>query len=401
MSNHSKNGRAAREPISCYNRIALLVLTLLLISQSTLAQEQDQSVEEMLSGVLEELNAKQDWMGQADKRIQDLQNALRNSDQKVAAAASRIAEIQGSITSLEDRLGDQENRSQEITTKITSLSTSITWHINVAYRLQRKHWLRSFLEQENAERNDRHLRYHRYFVDSKNTSIKEFEQLLGEMREVSDSILSDRNRLKEQQEQWTSEKAVYDQESETRKAQITELNKEIESAQRDVEKLLEDRGRLESLLAEIERIRSASAVQSEPDGEISESTSRAWPIEGEILVGFGDPRADGRLKWQGVHIAAATGTDIVAVAPGKVIFADWLMGFGMMLILDHGDKVLTVYGYCDTLLARTGDYVEAGETIAKVGQSGGQTTPGLYFEVRTDGVSTDPIEWLGESNSPE
>ncbi len=401
MSNQPKIERAVRAQPSYYKLFLILVVAFSLVASSTLAQEQDLSVEELLSGVLEELNAKQNWIGQADKRIQDLLAALRTSDQKVASAASRIAEIQASITRLEQSLDDQEKRSQEITNKISSLSSSIALHIRVAHRLQRKHWLRSFLEQENAERNDRHVRYHRYFANSKSKSIEEFEELLGEMRRVSESILNDRNSLAEQKDEWTNEKATYDQESKARKEQISELNSEIATTQRDVDKLLEDRGRLESLLAEIERIGIDSTSQSGSEGSVTEESSKSWPIEGEILVEFGDPRADGRLKWQGVHIAAATGTDVVAVAPGKVVFADWLMGFGMMLILDHGDEVLTVYGYCDTLLARTGDFVEAGEIIATVGQSGGQTTPGLYFEVRSNGSSTDPIKWLGKSNSTD
>lgn len=401
MSNLPKSATDTKVRFSWKNSGVPLVFTITLFSQPMLAQEQDETVEDKLSGVLEELNAKQTWLGQADRRIQDLLNSLRISDQKVATAASRISEIQDSISNLEDRLDDQENRSNEITKEISTLTKSVTWHINVAYRLQRKHWLRSFLEQKNAQRNDRIVRYHRNFVNSKNKSIEEYEVLLAEMREVSASIAHDRNLLKAQQEQWTSQKAVYDQESESRKAQISELNTEIANAQSDVDKLLEDRGRLEALLAEIERIDNSSVSQTETDRPLVDNTHKPWPVEGEILVGFGDPRADGRLKWQGVHIAAASGTDIVAVAPGRVVFADWLMGFGMMLILDHGEEVLTVYGYCDSLLARIGDHVEAGEVIATVGQSGGQTTPGLYFEVRANETSTDPIEWLGESTSTD
>ena len=399
MASLHKSARTDRVLFSSQIFLFPLIFAFTLISQPTPSQERDESVEELLSGVLEELNAKQDWIGEADRRIQELLNSLRTSDQKVASAASRISEIQASISDLEERLIVQESRSNEIQKEVSTLTDSVAWHVNVAYRLQRKHWLRSFLEQKNAQRNDRFVRYHRNFVNSKSKSIEEFELLLGEMQEVSASIADDHKLLKDQQEQWTSQKSVYDRESETRKVQIAELNTEIAEAQRDVDKLLEDRSRLEALLVEIERIDSSSTGQSELEGLSIDSTDKPWPVEGEILVGFGDPRADGRLKWQGVHIAAASGTDIVAVAPGRVVFADWLMGFGMMLILDHGDDVLTVYGYCDTLLARTGDHVEAGETIATVGQSGGQTTPGLYFEVRANESSTDPIEWLGESTS--
>lgn len=404
MSNQQKHEIVALDRACCIKSLGLSFVAACLIAFPASSQERDSSdssIERMLSSVLEELNAKQDWIGQADQKIHDLLSALQISDQNVAAAATHIAEIQNSITNLEERLDDQENQVSEVKRKISDLESSITWHVNVAYRLQRKHWLRTFLEQENAQRNDRYVRYHQYFVNSKNKSITDFEQLLGEMREISSSILKDQDLLKDQQNQWTIQKAVYDQQSKVRRTQISELNVEVEQTQQDVAKLLEDRERLESLLVEIERQSVSASNQFERVETGTEPVSGSLPVKGEILIGFGDPRADGRLKWQGVHIAAESGTDIVAVAPGRVVFADWLLGFGMMLILDHGDEVFTVYGYCDTLLVRLGRHVEAGEVVATVGQSGGQMTPGLYFEVRAKGVSTDPIKWLSESISSD
>ena len=377
------------------HRLVLFALVFLgYFHQLAIAQEPD--VQERLSSVLEELNEKQDWLGQADQEIRDLQEIVRVADKNVADAALHIAELQESISHLESRIHLQQEHADTARNELTSLTTSVKWHFNLAYRLQRRHWLRVFFEQEDDQKNDRYIRYHQYFVNSKTESIDKFTTLLKELQETLTSLRQDRNLLDEQQKEWTSQRTHYNQESETRRIQIAHLNEEIEDTQRVVAKLAEDRQRLESLLQEIETEADSPVEPTDEAMPSNVETKIAWPTQGDLLISFGDSRADGRLKWQGIHIASDTGSKVLAAAPGKVVFADWLRGFGMMVIIDHGNELLTVYGYCDTLLARVGDNVEAGEDVATVGQSGGQTIPGLYFEVRSKGKSVDPVEWLEE-----
>lgn len=374
-------------------QLAPLAILLILVPQPAV-QSQDKNVQDRLAEVLEELNSKQDWIGQADRRVRDLQESVRVSDREVADAGLRIAELQENISKLERRIEDQETQAIEFRDKLASLTSSVKWHINLAYRLQRKHWLRAFFEQESVEKNDRYIRYHRYFANSKTDSIQDFSKLLNELQAVIVGLRNDHETLGAQEAQWANQRAHYNEQSESRRVQIAKLNSEITDAQQELDKLLEDRQRLESLLAEIELASESPLNDSDEQFASIGSSKLPWPTQGRVLVDFGDSRADGRLKWQGVHISSETGSDVVAVVPGKVVFADWLRGFGMMIVVDHGNELMSVYGYCDTLLASFGDNVEAGETIATVGQSGGQTVPGLYFEVRSKGKSIDPIDWL-------
>ena len=119
-----------------------------------------------------------------------------------------------------------------------------------------------------------------------------------------------------------------------------------------------------------------------------------WPVDGRLVRRFGQSRAGGRLRWQGVAFEAPEGSKVQAVAPGVVVFADWLRGFGMLAIIDHGDGWMSLYGSVDAIYKRRGDPVERGEAIATVGQSGGEMDVGLYFEMRYDGEPKDPLTWL-------
>ncbi|THG71716.1 peptidase M23, partial [Pseudomonas sp. A-1] len=130
------------------------------------------------------------------------------------------------------------------------------------------------------------------------------------------------------------------------------------------------------------------------DGPFAQARGRLpWPVDGQLLARFGAPRGDARLKWDGVLIGAAAGTRVRAIHDGRVVFADWLRGAGLLVIVDHGGGYLSLYGHNQTLLKAAGDLVKAGEAIATVGTSGGQDTPALYFAIRQQGQPSDPLRW--------
>ncbi|MGH8331554.1 MAG: murein hydrolase activator EnvC family protein, partial [Pseudomonas sp.] len=119
-----------------------------------------------------------------------------------------------------------------------------------------------------------------------------------------------------------------------------------------------------------------------------------WPVDGRLLARFGESRGDdARTKWDGVMISASAGSQVHAVHGGRVVFADWLRGAGLLVILDHGNGFLSLYGHNQTLLKSAGDVVKAGESISTVGNSGGQDTPALYFAIRQQGHPSDPAQW--------
>ena len=119
-----------------------------------------------------------------------------------------------------------------------------------------------------------------------------------------------------------------------------------------------------------------------------------WPVQGKLTYRFGEPRAGGRLSWEGIYVTAPSGSAVTAVGRGQVVFSDWLRGFGLLTIIDHGNNQMSLYGFCDSLIRRNGDWVESGEIVASAGQSGGQDLTGLYFEIRIKGQPTNPLAWL-------
>ncbi|QXB30556.1 murein hydrolase activator EnvC [Aeromonas sp. FDAARGOS 1405] len=123
--------------------------------------------------------------------------------------------------------------------------------------------------------------------------------------------------------------------------------------------------------------------------------SLRWPVQGPILIAYGSPRT-AQLKWKGTLIGASEGTQVKAVAPGQVVYADWLDGFGMLLVIDHGKGYMSLYGHNQSLLRQVGQNVEQGEPVALVGDSGGQDRPGLYFEIRYQGEAINPTKWLAK-----
>lgn len=138
-----------------------------------------------------------------------------------------------------------------------------------------------------------------------------------------------------------------------------------------------------------------SAKASNGYGGLSTNGSLRWPVQGPILIAYGSPRT-AELKWKGTLIGASEGTQVKAVAPGQVVYADWLDGFGMLLVIDHGKGYMSLYGHNQSLLRQVGQSVEQGEPVALVGDSGGQERPGLYFEIRYQGEAINPSKWLAK-----
>jgi len=120
------------------------------------------------------------------------------------------------------------------------------------------------------------------------------------------------------------------------------------------------------------------------------------PLNGKIRHRFGDSRAGTNLNWRGIDLSGTIGADVTAVFRGKVIFSDWLRGFGLIAIVDHGDGYMTLYGHADALTKEAGDWVESGETLARAGNSGGGYEPGIYFELRHQGAVQNPQQWLAQ-----
>jgi len=151
---------------------------------------------------------------------------------------------------------------------------------------------------------------------------------------------------------------------------------------------------LQELLKEIRNIMPSTLTETDKRETFGKQRGRLkWPVRGKVKRLFGKSRQAANLKWNGVLIQSAEGKDVKAISHGRVAYADWLRGYGMLVIIDHGDGYMTLYGYNQALYKETGDWVEEGEVIATVGRSGGQLKSGFYFEVRVKGQPSNPVKW--------
>jgi len=180
---------------------------------------------------------------------------------------------------------------------------------------------------------------------------------------------------------------------EERQTLIRSLKKKIASEGHEVERLAADEEDLTRLIAELTSILSDYPISSE--APFSEHKGRlTWPVAGTLIHDFGQPRVGGGIKWNGVVLAAPRGREVRAVYHGRVAFADWLAGMGLLVIVDHGEGYMSLYGYNETILKNAGDWVAPGDLIATVGDSGGQQRSSVYFELRRGTRPVDPRQWV-------
>jgi septal ring factor EnvC (AmiA/AmiB activator) len=178
-----------------------------------------------------------------------------------------------------------------------------------------------------------------------------------------------------------------------RKVAVAKLESGIADANGAIKKLRTDEKRLADLVVQLAELTAGFPVDSaEPFGKLKGKL--AWPVQGRLAGDYGQPRAGGTVRWNGVLLEASQGTAVRAIARGRVAFADWLPGLGLLIIVDHGGGYLSLYGHNEALLKEPGDRVDAGESIAQVGDTGGQARPALYFEIRQNGQPVNPHPWI-------
>lgn len=226
------------------------------------------------------------------------------------------------------------------------------------------------------------------------------------LRELTEETTQRRQELAVIEDQEAAQRARLETERANRKQVLAKLSSKIERQRREAGSLERDERRLAKLVQDLAKMLAARkpAPRSAPSTRSAEPRTGApfeqlkgrlhAPVRGQVTERFGTPRADSGLSWRGLFIEAPAGREVKAVAAGRVVFADWLRGFGNLLIVDHGDGFMSLYGNNEALMSQVGEPVRGGETVATVGSTGGNTASGLYFELRYQGKPFDPLGWL-------
>lgn len=368
----------------------ILLLALLMAAAPTSFAADERSAEVELQQIVEELNDLDSWLNEATDKRARLERELRDKDKEVAMVASQVRQAKQDLKQAKLDLTELGYRRDLLMEQKQVQAQRIGEHLAAAYRLTGKDLVKQLLNQEAPEELERMLRYHEVLSTARIEALQQFEQTVKELEQNRVALEAQTQALTKKQQGLNKRQRGLEQERDARKGLITELNSEVEDKATKRKRLLANRGRLESLLKELRQ------RTPELDGEAFANTkgSLPWPITGDLASKFGSTRDDGQMKWQGVLFAADEGEPVRAVYSGKVVFADWLRGYGLLIIIDHGGGYMTLYGNADGLLKNLDDWVEGGELIAQAGRSGGQSDSGLYFEVRHKGQVSNPLGWL-------
>ncbi|TNF90792.1 MAG: hypothetical protein EP300_02135, partial [Gammaproteobacteria bacterium] len=338
------------------------------------------------------IDVKEDSKSQYIKQLKSIERKIGKLNQKIRGIDKKIVAKKSELAKLRDiRLQHQRQLSRE--------NDYLAEQVYAAFTLGREEKVKLLFSQQDPQMLQRNLVYYQYFSNARVDLINEVQDSIDKIIQTENLIQQAREELEQNQELLNREKQQLDQDRGKRKSIIASLDKQLKKQGGNLSRLEDEAVQLQNLIDSIQEIFDAA-----PENEISRKAfaelkgKLAWPVKGKLKKLFGRNKPLSNLRWQGVMIEAPGGSQVQAVSHGRVAFADWLRGMGNLIIIDHGNSYLSLYGHNESLFKTAGEWVETGDVISIIGNSGGQKKPGLYFEIRKKGRPQNPTGWCKSSN---
>lgn len=344
------------------------------------------------------------------ERIEDIDEWLADAEedrsaleQQLAATERRIGELTRERRNLREKAGQQQQQLQELEQQEASLKEILGRQREGLKQQIRSAWMEGdapavkvLLNEIDPDQMARTMTYYEYLSRNTVERLKAFQESLRELRQTQARVVVTRAELTDTEATLSKRQQELTASRKERQQTLAALNTEIQSRRSERDELEADRKRLEKLLEEVRQAIASIPAPNESRPFHSLKNKLPWPVKGKVVSNYGDQYADGKLRRNGLLISTGEEAQVKAIHYGRVVFANWLRGFGLITIIDHGDGYMTLYGHSSSLFTSPGDWVAAGETIAVTGQTGGTDTPALYFEVRHNGKPDNPQRWLAD-----
>lgn len=357
------------------------------------AVEDPEEVEARLEALRAEIEAIQQRLDRDLGTRDEEMERLANAERAVSARRRATRRTESELAETRSSIDEINNRIEVLEGEVTRHAHALARQLALAYRHGSGSRLKMLLNQDDPTRFSRRLAYHGYLTRARLDAMDKLSTAIDELAESRASLEQERLRRETLLEREREELAELEQARAERAEALAVIEARIENNRDRLADLERDAAELAELL---EELASALAdvppeLEATPFAELRGELPR--PVDGPIEHGFGDRRG-GEVVWNGWLIAAEQGERVGAIAHGRVAYAEWLRGYGLLLIVDHGDGFMSLYAHNESLLRDVGDWVSPGETIATVGNSGGTGEAGLYFELRRNGEPVDPVDWL-------
>jgi septal ring factor EnvC (AmiA/AmiB activator) len=324
-----------------------------------------------------------------------LAKELRSAELSVGKAREGLDGVRRQRTETGAQRAALASEKKERESDLTRERESLAGQLRAAYMIGREEPLKLLLNQKDPERAGRMFAYYGYFGRARAEQIQQIEQNVQRLGELDAQLEAEDDRLADLEKQQKAQLAELEGARQHRSVVLASLEAESHTRAESLERLRSQQAGLEKLLKELREALQKFPVDTN-DAFARLRGKLAWPVSGRVVARFGETRAGG-VKWDGLLVATERGSPVRAVYQGRVIYADWLPGLGLLTIVDHGDGYMSLYGHNERLYKAVGEQVAAGDAIASAGDSGGTSRPELYFEIRKAGRPVDPRPWFKAS----
>lgn len=384
-------------------KIGLLLLPLLTIGGwSTTAlsatteneQSDSESPEEKakrlrLENVKKQIQQQEEAIEKQQVKHRFLTNLLQKAEKEIADVARALNTIAKDRKANSEKLKNLEAERQTLSLEKEQHKKLLAGQLSSMYVTGKHDYSKLLLNQQEPGKLERVLGYYEYLNRARTENLDRIEEILARLTQIDAQLADTLVALEELEKSQKAKQRQLNNHQKERKRTIAQLKQKLRTEAQQLEQLKDDEQALTKALSRIEEMATQAielAGLSHLKGELG------WPVDGHLSNRFGNKRR-GSLRWKGVLIDSQSGTPVKTIHQGMVLFADWLKGFGWVIVVDHGEGYMSLYGHNQTLLKTVGEKVETGEPIALVGKSGGQSKAGLYFELRHQGIAINPAFW--------
>lgn len=384
-------------------KFRFLVLCSLLLTGTVSASQQEE-----LENLRQRITTMQSEMAKTSESKTEAADALRESERAISDSNRKIAELAEQQREADTKLNELHAQQQQLKQHLSWQQALLSRLLYQQYLGGKHEYLKLMLDNQDPNKVARDLQYFRYIARNRAAWLDSLRTDLNALKNVSDKVQAQSEALSNLRAEQATQKEKLKQDQHERLQVLGRISNQLTQQRHEITRLQHDENRLARLVAKIAEMlakpktkslfRNENIPDNRFDGQPFERLQGklALPVKGDITNHFGATRPDSTVLWKGIFIRSSSGQSVKVIAAGRVVFADWLRGFGNLLIVDHGHAYMSLYGNNETLYKQVGDELRGGDTIATVGNSGGNSDSGLYFELRHESKPLDPIKWLAK-----
>jgi len=382
-------------------RLLLCVLCCLISANTAYASQQEE-----LENLRTRIAAMQREIDKTSESKSEAADALRESERGISDSNRKLAELAEQLRAADKKLNGLQTQEQQLGNNLDTQQAQLGKLLYQQYLGGKQEYLKLLLNNQNPNQASRDLQYYEYIARNRATWLAALRGNLAALNAASMATREQRTELKSLRTEQAAQKTTLEKKQRSRQQMLVKISQQLRLQRREINRLQRDENRLAQLVEKLTKMlaqpKSKSLFRNDnlPDNRFDGSPfvqlkgKLTLPVKGEVTNQFGTQRPDSTVQWKGLFLRTSAGQAVKAVAAGRVVFADWLRGFGNLLIVDHGNGYMSLYGNNETLYKQVGDVLRGGDTVAAVGNSGGNENSGLYFELRHESKPLDPMKWL-------